>query len=429
MYLIKLNEKLYLTLLLITRFNTNFFNTNDIAILANKYYKELVRAKKFKKDYKYLEDTNFGGLRGNLSTILTLRGLVKRGSRIIATYSLGNDFRLKNAIQKGEVILGKDFTVKTNSSGLKDLLEKVDQQHSLREAQAHVKQWLNRNKSIPIKRDNDFPKDAVFKTENNKFLFRILFNNFLKGGIFEYHLLSYWEGNKIKRKNMHIFFAVPIKKNPFGELFFIKVEDLFLHEPLFLEFNNVTKECKDKNGNTYKVYSLENAIEEFSDQYGNEVARLAYSWKELKEKFCEQETELEVRKENESNSFINLFLDWSKKFRINGKDVIDVVQIGSSGPDIELIFSGGTKQKVELEHTWSSYFNHGHQNNNAFKNVWIFAEEPWDASKVFQLFKSQKVLNGDRVPDVFLCIDNGIRKVYQAKWEKEKFLELPVVFK
>src|SRR3989344_8742202 len=101
MYEIKLPKILFLSLDIAGFYSNNFFNTNDLADLSNKYKSDLVRLKINKKDYKYLDDTRFGGLRGNFSTLLTLRGLVKRGSTIVNTYSLGRDDRLANAILKG----------------------------------------------------------------------------------------------------------------------------------------------------------------------------------------------------------------------------------------------------------------------------------------------------------------------------------------
>ena len=51
-----------------------YFNTNDLVRIGNDKKKAMVRLRKDKKpyEYKYFEDTNFGGLRGNFSTLLTL---------------------------------------------------------------------------------------------------------------------------------------------------------------------------------------------------------------------------------------------------------------------------------------------------------------------------------------------------------------------
>jgi len=98
MHKVEIPKVLFLALDVAQFYRNSFFNTNDLAGLSNRYKGDLVRLRVAKKDYKYLDDTRFGGLRGNFSTLLTWRGLVKRGSTIVSTYSLGRDGRLVNAV-------------------------------------------------------------------------------------------------------------------------------------------------------------------------------------------------------------------------------------------------------------------------------------------------------------------------------------------
>jgi len=104
MYEIKLPKVLFLALDIAQHYKKSFFNTSDLTKLANQYSTELVRTRADKKDYKYLQDTKFGGLRGNFSTLLTWRGLVKKGSTVAGYYSIGKDDRILNAVQKGEIV-------------------------------------------------------------------------------------------------------------------------------------------------------------------------------------------------------------------------------------------------------------------------------------------------------------------------------------
>ncbi|MFZ1019687.1 MAG: hypothetical protein WAN61_01690, partial [Minisyncoccia bacterium] len=212
-------------------------------------------------------------------------------------------------------------------------------------------------------------------------------------------------------------------------IYALKNEDLYKNKPLLLNVNLSTKICQDKNGNSYKLYSLDEAIKEFSKENENIKERLNYSWEELKKQYCETEVDYEVRKEDEFSTFLRLFLDWKRSFNIDGKEVVDVKVISSGGPDVELIFSGGTKQKLELEHSWNNYLDHGHNTNNAFSNVWIFAEEEFDFEKLKKLFSKQKEENHNRIPDVFLAVDKkGNRHAYRINWETETYQEIELKF-
>ncbi|MEK7071746.1 MAG: hypothetical protein AAB959_00450, partial [Patescibacteria group bacterium] len=181
MFKIEIPKILFLALDVASFYRNSFFNTNDLAELSNRYKSDLVRLRVDKKDYKYLDDTRFGGLRGNFSTLLTWRGLVKRGSIIVNTYSLGRDNRLVNATCNGKIILNReDLAAYTNDQKLRKMLETEAWLLNIREAQAHVKVMLKKNPGIPLKRDNiNFPKEAVFKSVNGQYFIRSLVNNFI----------------------------------------------------------------------------------------------------------------------------------------------------------------------------------------------------------------------------------------------------------
>lgn len=433
MYKVKIPRILYLTLDVASFYRKTFFNTNDLAILFNKYKTDFVRSRQDKKDYKYLNDTNFGGIRGNLSTLLTLKGLVKRDSQIVNYYGIGKDDRLINAIVNGQIILnGTDLSANTNDEKLKNLLETESWMRKVKEDQAHIKVMLERNPNIPLVRDNDnFKKEAVCRSSSGQIFVRSLVNNFIdsNNNILQFSLINLWSGKKFKKKNIHPLIVIPTKENSWGEIYAIKNEDLYPSKPLLLNVNLTTKQCSDADGNNYKLYSLSDSLKCFSKEHENIETRLDYVWKTLSLKYCEKETERKVLREDEFSNFLRLFLKWSKNFSIDGKDVADIKVISSGGPDVELTFSGGTKQKLELEHDWKNYIDHGHNTNNAFNNVWIFAEETLNEDKIIKTFSEQQLKNGARIPDVFLGLnEKGERKAYRVNWDNKSFEELQLQF-
>ena len=433
MFKIEIPKILFLALDVASFYRNSFFNTNDLAELSNRYKSDLVRLRVDKKDYKYLDDTRFGGLRGNFSTLLTWRGLVKRGSIIVNTYSLGRDNRLVNATCNGKIILNReDLAAYTNDQKLRKMLETEAWLLNIREAQAHVKVMLKKNPGIPLKRDNiNFPKEAVFKSVNGQYFIRSLVNNFIdpNNNILQFSIINLWEGKKFHKKNIHPLIVLPTKNNPWSKIYAVKNEDLYKYKPLLLNVNLSTKICEDKNGNTYQLYPFFDALAKFSKENANIKSRLDYQWDDLKEKYCEQEVDHEVRKEDEFSNFLRLFLNWQRHFFINGKEIIDVRVISSSGPDVELVLAGGTIQKLELEHSWNNYLDHGHYINNAFSNVWIFSEEVFDFPKILKLFSGQKRQNNDRIPDIFLSVDkNGGVHAYKIDWINKQFTKLELRF-
>jgi hypothetical protein len=431
MYTIKLPKILFLALSIASFYKKDYFNTNDLAILANKYKKDLVRQRVDKKDYKYLDDTNFGGLRGNFSTLVTWKGFVKRGSSVVNYYSIGKDGRLVSAICKGEIILDpKTLNAHTNNEKLYNLLETEAQLLNVREGQAHIKVMLQKNPQIPLVRDTaNFSKVSVVSSPNGQYFIRGLLNNYVKEDVIEYSILNFWEGKKLKKKNLHILLVIPNKNNPWGEVVALKNEDLFIEKPLLVQINLTNRTCFDKNGKTYKLYSLQEALDQFSTGDENISTRLGYKWSELKERDAMPEVKLKNKKEDEFSVFVNKFLDWKKTFRIDGKDVSDIKVSSSGGPDVTLVFSGGTTQQVELEHDWKNYLDHKHHLDNAWLNVWIFAEEIFDLPKILKIFGEAKKQNNGRVPDVFLCIDGeGEKHVYKVDWDSKTAAELDLGF-
>ena len=163
---IDIQRILFLVLSVWNKYRQTVFNTNTLAEAINAY--ETARARSDKKDYRYGDDTKRGGIRGNLSTLLTWECLVRRGSRIESSYMLGCNQRILNAIDKGEITLDyKNETCVTQNERLAELLKREDWLRNLRETQAHIKIYLERHPEFPLSRDNaNFPKEAVLVSNN-----------------------------------------------------------------------------------------------------------------------------------------------------------------------------------------------------------------------------------------------------------------------
>lgn len=429
---IRLPKVLFLTLLIARHFHKkHFVNTNDLADLANKFASSLVRLRKDKKDYKYLKDTNFGGLRGNFSTLLTFRGLVKRGSRIVAYYGIGKDDRIINALLKGEIVLKiDDFTAHTNNEKLKELLETEAKLLTIRETQAHIQERLKKG-GIPLERDQiNFPKESVVVSNNGQYFIRVLMNNYTNKdkNLMEFNLINLWSGTKFKKFNIHPILVIPSETDSWDKIYAIRNEDLLKNKPIILKVDVEHLLCTDKNGNIYPLHTLEEAIQTFSKQNENISERLSYDWGIVRKENCESEAAEREVKEDEFSIFLEKFLNWDKSFSIDGKDVTEIKVVSSGGPDVRLTFSGGTVQPLELEHNWKNYIDHEHPLNHAFAGSWIFAEENWGAQKVLKLFKGVKKEHNNRVPDIFLCLENGQRKAYRANWDTDTFEEIALFF-
>ena len=431
MYKINLQKTFFLALEISSHYNKSYFNTNDLVKLANEYKADLVRTRVDKKDYKFLDDTKFGGLRGNFSTLLTLKGFVKRGNKIIPFYSLGMDGRIVNAVNNGEIILdSSDLTANTANERLKDLLEQEVFLSKVRENQAHIKVMLQKDSvKLGIKRDNTFKKDSVVVSSSGQYFLRGLLNNFINSNTIEYNLYNYWSGKKIIKKNMHLLISIPSKDNSWAELYAVKFEDLIKNKPMYLMVSVDTKKCIDRLGNIYNLYNLEQAKKEFSDGNANINERLTYKWRDLINKESSDEVEIQKEvKQQETWVFIDKFLKFKKTFSIDNKDVVEYSMSSSGGCDVLLKYSGGTTQKLELEHDWKNYLDHKHHENNAWSDAWLFAEQEWNPSLIIKLFKPLKAKHGNRVPDVFLCFEKEQRKAYRVNWIDENFKEIELKF-
>jgi len=259
MHKINLQKTFFLALEISAHYKKSYFNTNDLVKLANQYKSDLVRVRSDKKDYKYIDDTKFGGLRGNFSTLLTLKGFVKRGNMIVPFYSLGRDDRLINAVNNGEIILdSSDMSAHTNSDKLKDLLETETWLSKVRENQAHIKVMLEKEaNTLGIKRDPiNFKKDSVVITDKNQYFIRSLLNNFIGNNnyILEFNLYNYWSGKKILKKNMHPMLVIPNEKNSWSEIYALKFEDLIDNKPMFLRISLESKKNVLINMEIYILY-------------------------------------------------------------------------------------------------------------------------------------------------------------------------------
>ncbi|MBR3138351.1 hypothetical protein IKG41_03385 [Candidatus Saccharibacteria bacterium] len=436
-YSVKLPKILYLSLLVLQYTKLNgYTNTNDMAKMANSIAKGLVRTRKDKQDYKFLEDTNYGGLRGNFSTQMTLRGMIKRGSRYTAYYGIGANDRLLNAVVKGQIILDDptSLVAHTNDRTLKRILEHESKLLTLRETQAHIKQFLGKNPGLPFERDSlNFPKIAVVRSKfRNSYFMRVLFNRFTdsSNSIIEYNLLNYWQGSSIRKHNMHILFVVPKmsdsddKDDYWHKIKAIRFEDIIERKPLFIYYDTNLDQCFDSNHNKLDSFELDYAMENFSLDNANIGQRLSYDWEETRSQFNSQEnTVVGEVKPTEFFVFLENFLKFSFQFNIDGKTVASLVESASGGPDVILTFTGGTKQPLELEHEWSHYVQHGHQNNKAFQGAWIYANEDWNFDRIKSIFYPE-YLKGKIVPEVFLFTDNGVKAARRVDWSvKEPYAE------
>lgn len=425
--------KILCLMLIISKFakKEKYYNTNDLIKIANKIKPELVRLRKDKDDYKYFDDTNFGGLRGNFSTALTLKGFIKKNNSYSPYYGIGKTDRLFNAYKNGEIILDThEYKAYTNNSELKKLLEFEARNLSIRENQAHIKVFLKRNKDFPLVRDEDnFKKICVLKSDNNQYFLRILFNTFTSDKVVEFNMYNYLSGPKVKQFNMHALFVVPSGDDIWSEFYVIDSKEILSKGPLLMYFDKETKKFYDVNGNVYTSYTLEESLNIVSDQNGNIQERLNYDWNELRKNIVEDTAvERNVVEEDEFSVFLNDYLKWKKEFTIYGKRVVNLIVSSSGGADVILEFAGGTTQKLELEHKWNNYILHQHYKSPVWKNAWLYAEEEWDFEKVKQVFSPYLSEYIDNIPKVFLCTDknDGQKKAYEVNWSDLTYKKIKV---
>lgn len=422
-YTVKLPKILCLILLLYKHVkNVKYYNTNDLIKLANDLKPELVRTRQDKEDYKFLKDTNLGGLRGNFSTLLTFKGLVKKNNKYTPFYGLNKTDRLFNAIQKGEIILDpKNYCAYTMKESLRDLLQDEGNNLTIRENQAHLDSYIKKNADFPLKRDSaNFPKLGVLNSSNDKYFLRILFNTFKDKDTVEYSMYNYLKGPKIKVFNMHPLFIIPSHENAWESFYVIDSKEIFVHKPLFIYFNKTEQKFSDANGHIYTHYTLADGLKKLPDSTGNVDERMAYDWNNLRDNFvCDTSVEPTAVQQSEFSVFLKNFLHCNLKFSILGKTVVDVTESSSGGADVILKYSGGTTQKLELEHKWSSYIAHGHYKDMAWKDCWLYADEPWDFNIIKKIFSPYINKFGECIPKIFLCANPATKakEAYEIDWQ------------
>lgn len=432
-YTIELPKILYLTIL-ISKFakSAKYYNTNDLIKIANEIKPDLVRIRKDKNDYKCFDDTNFGGLRGNFSTVLTLRGFIKKNNKYTSYYGIGKTDRLFNAFKNGEIILdAQKYCAYTNNFELKKMLEKEAQNYSIRENQAHIKNFLDKNKNFKLVRDDlNFKKIAVLKSKENQYFLRILFNTFVTDDIIEYNMLNYLSGPKIKQYNMHPLFVVPTYENAWEEFYAIDSEEVLINAPLLLYFDKKNQKFYDKEGKVYPHLTLDEGLQILTDQNGNIEERLSYDWKKVKDKLINDVVVDRKKVEQEEFSlFLEKFLQWKKTFNIYGKKVVEITVSSSGGADVIIQFSGGTTQKIELEHKWNNYIIHQHYKSQAWKDTWLYADEKWDFEKIKRIFYPYVSNYRDTVPKVFLCVNEETKEkeAYEVDWDNLTYTKIDII--
>lgn len=431
-FAIDLPKILYLALF-ISKFakEAKYYNTNDLIKIAHEIKPELVRTRKDKKDYKFLDDTNLGGLRGNFSTLVTLRGYIKKNNKYTCYYGIGKTDRLFNAFKKGEIILDAEkYCAYTNNIELKKLLEKEAKNFSIREDQAHIKKFLEKNKDFKLVRDNtNFKKIAVLKSKDDKYFLRILFNTFTSDDVVEFNMLDYLKGPKIKQFNIHPLFAIPSYDNYWEEFYVIDSKEILTKTPLFMCFDKKAKKFYDNKGNVYPYLTLDESLEKISGQNGNIEERLAYDWKTVRTQIADdsivQKSETE---QEEFLVFLKNFLDWKRTFFIYDKKVVDYEVSSSGGVDVTLKFSGGTTQKLELEHKWKNYILHNHYKDPVWKDAWLYADEKWDFDNIKKIFSPYLTEYGDNIPRVFLCANDTTKEkeAYEVDWKNLTYSKIDI---
>ena len=430
-YEVNIPRALYLALLVSENVvKSNYYNTSDLEKWANEKIPELIRTRKDKDEYNFLDDTKHGGLRGNFSTLLAFKGIIRKNNTFTAYYGIGKNNRLFNAYIKGEIILDSHkYCAYTQNKDLKRILEQEKLRRAIKEGQSHVKIALNRNKELGIIRDNSFGKESVIKTPNNQFFLRVIFNSFVNEETIEYSLYNYLSGKKIKRINIHPMFAIPSKGNYWSKIFILDSKEILKNTPLFIFYNKKKEKFYDEEGHIYKHYTLTEASKMLSDCNGCVDERLNYDWNIVQEEFTNKKAiEVLNTSSDELFIFIEHFLKWKNEFILFNKKTKIIDVSSSGGADVILETYDGKKQKLELEHKWKNYIQHKHYNSVAWKDAWIFADEPFDFGLINKIFSPfiKKYLNF--IPKVFLCT-NSITKekeAYEVDWKTHSYRKLDI---
>ena len=66
--------------------------------------------------------------------------------------------------------------------------------------------------------------------------------------------------------------------------------------------------------------------------------------------------------------------------------------------------------------------------DQAWQDVWLYADEKWDFSKVAKIFSPHLSEHINRIPKVFLCTDpeTGAKKAYEVNWDNLTFKEIDI---
>ena len=242
-------------------------------------------------------------------------------------------------------------------------------------------------------------------------------------------MFNYLEGTKIKQFNINPLFVIPTYEDSWDEFYVIDSKEILTNTPLFMYYDKKAKKFYDNNNNIYSYYTLTDALDKVQNQNGNISERLSYDWQKVREQLVEDyiEKKSEVQKD-EFSLFLENFLHWKKSFSIYQKDVVDITVSSSGGPDVIITYSGGTKQKIELEHKWENYIRHRHYTSQAWKDVWLFADEKWNFDKIVQIFSPYLSKYIDSIPKVFLCPNEqtGAKEAYEIDWNNFTYKEIEI---
>ena len=260
---------------------------------------------------------------------------------------------------------------------------------------------------------------------------QLLFNTFKDENTIEFNMFSYLKGFKIKQFNIHPLFVIPSYDDSWEEFYVIDNKEILINAPLFIYFDKKARKFYDNNKHIYSHYTLDEALSKIQNQNGNIDGRLAYNWKKVREQLVNNYVERNSNvQEEESSLFIKHFLKKvdGKLFSIYDKDVVKFTVSSSGGPDVIITYSGGTTQKIELEHKWENYIRHKHHTSQAWKDAWLFADEKWDFDKIVQIFSPYLSKYIDSIPKVFLCTNEhtGEKEAYEIDWNTLTYKKLAI---
>ncbi|PIR38213.1 MAG: hypothetical protein COV34_01200 [Candidatus Zambryskibacteria bacterium CG10_big_fil_rev_8_21_14_0_10_42_12] len=428
-YEVKLPRIMTIVLSIASYYRKTYFNTNDLAILGNKYKQDIIRTRKDKEHYAFANDTNFGGIRGNLATLLTWKGVIKKDNRLVNAYSVGRNEQIVNAVASGKIML--DLTndkAHTQNENLLKLLKAEIYLRSVREGQAHIKTFIKNNNHIGFGRDLEFPKTSVVKTSKGVCFLRAIVNNFVdsKNEVLSYRIVDLWSSKKILKANIHVLFVVPRGSDYWCSIYALSLEELWINKPAIININLLNKKCFDDIGKEYELRKLDYAINNFTKRDANINLRIGYDPREFLIRYVIDETKNKRIRESEFSLFTKNFLNWNPRIKINNVEVCNIIESSSGGVDLTLQFVNGSEAKVELEHNWKNYIDHGHHTSNAWSKCWLYADEQWDFDNIKNIFQTHFKKHGDRVPTTFLTKIDGKQKIFRVDWHTLDVSEIDI---